>query len=560
MEGGAGAFFAKELSRISYRMHIEILDTTLRDGAQGCGVEFSPTDRMAVMHRLDELGIPYMEIGMMTGEESAAWFREVAAEPFSVARPVIFSQTCRSGEAAAENTLLRLTAESPIGCVSIFGKSWRYQAQRVLGTTAEENLRMIRESVAYLKAAGKQVFFDAEHFFDGYSDDADYACTAVETAFAAGADRVVLCDTNGGMLPDSIGVAVDGIFARLPEEARERLGIHCHNDMGMAAACTVTAVLSGVRHVQGTISGFGERCGNANLGTVIPVLEWKLGFHCIGETHLARLTPVVRAVNEAANRAMNENEPFVGGYAFTHKAGTHIDGVRKSPRAFEHMDPAVVGNRRNFVVSSQSGRAALLGRMREYLSPADADRLTKNSPELLELWDLLRERESLGYDYEDAEASLALLIAQTLGRRRRFFELRSFKVIVDEDGGRAYNDRWQTDEMKATAAIKIAVGGTEELTAGEGNGPVNAMDVALRRALTRFYPEIAHLRLSDYRVRVLDAGATASVVRVRIESTDGVGIWRTVGVSPDIITASWQALRDSVEYMLSKQEQSEVSI
>ena len=533
-------------------MKIEILDTTLRDGAQGCGVDFSPADRLLVMHRLDELGIPYMEIGMMTGEESAAWFRAVAAEQFSVARPVIFSQTCRPGEAASENPLLRLAATSPIACVSIFGKSWKYQASRVLGTTAEENLRLIRDSVSYLKAAGKTVFFDAEHFFDGYSDDADYACAAVETAYAAGADRVILCDTNGGMLPDSIGVAVSGVLARLPEEYRSSVGIHCHNDMGMAAACTVAAVLSGARHVQGTISGFGERCGNANLDTVIPVLEWKLGFTCIGAEHLTHLTPVVRAVNEAANRAMNENEPFVGGNAFTHKAGTHIDGVVKAPRAFEHMDPAAVGNRRSFVVSSMSGRAALLDRLREYVTPAEASQLTKNSPETLELWELLRERESLGYDYEDAEASLALLIAQTLGRRRRFFELRSFKVIVDEDGANAYNDRWQTDEMKATAAIKIAVGGNEELTAGEGNGPVNAMDVALRRALARFYPEIGRLRLSDYRVRVLDAGATASVVRVRIESTDGVGVWRTVGVSPDIITASWQALRDSVEYMLSQ--------
>lgn len=533
-------------------MKIEILDTTLRDGAQGCGVDFLPADRLAVMHRLDEIGIPYMEIGMMTGADSAAWFRTVAAESFRAARPVIFSQTCRPGDAASEDPLLRLTAASPVSCVSIYGKSWKYQAECVLHTTAEENLRLIRDSVAYLKDAGKTVFFDAEHFFDGYSDDANYACAVVETAFSAGADRVILCDTNGGMLPDSIGVAVSGILARLPETEREKIGIHCHNDMGMAAACTVAAVLSGARHVQGTISGFGERCGNANLNTVIPVLEWKLGFSCIGEEGLSHLTPAARAVNEAANRTMNENEPFVGGYAFTHKAGTHIDGVRKSPRAFEHMDPAVVGNRRNFVVSSQSGRAALLARMREYLSPEDAARLTKHSPELLALWDLLRERERLGYDYEDAEGSLALLIAQTLGRRRRFFELRSFKVIVDEDGARAYDDRWQTDEMKATAAIKIAVGDTEELTAGEGNGPVNAMDAALRRALSRFYPEIGKLRLTDYRVRVLDSGATASVVRVRIESTDGVGIWRTVGVSPDIITASWQALRDSVEYMLTQ--------
>ena len=527
-------------------MKIEILDTTLRDGTQGCGVDFSPAERIRVMHALDDLGVTYMEVGMLTDARSAAYFRMVADEKFHTVQPVVFGQTCRPGEAAADSGILQLLGECPLQVAAIFGKSWKYQISRVLDTTPEENLRMIADSIRYLKDAGKTVFFDAEHFFDGYSDDAGYAMQVVDTAFRAGADRVILCDTNGGMLPDSIGVTVHAITSRFGN----RVGIHCHNDMGMAEADSVTAVLSGATHVQGTISGFGERCGNANLNMLIPVLQLKLGFDCIGEG-LTALTRTARLVNEAANRAFNENEPFVGGYAFTHKAGTHIDGVTKSPRTFEHMDPAAVGNKRNFVISSLSGRAALVDKMRAFLPPEEARAITKSSPELIQLSQILRDREAIGYDYEDASASLALLIDEVFEKRKRFFDLLSFKVIVDENPlGKEYSGIVR-DEMKATAAIKIAVGDNEELTAGEGNGPVNAMDVALRRALQRFYPDIAKMRLNDYKVRVLDSGATASVVRVLIESTDGVSVWRTIGVSPDIITASWQALRDSVEYMLS---------
>lgn len=527
-------------------MKVEILDTTLRDGTQGCGVDFPPTERFRVMHALDDLGVTYMEVGMLTDARSAAYFRAVAEETFHTVQPVVFGQTCRPGETAADSPVLQALAECPLTVTSIFGKSWKYQISRVLDTTPEENLRMIADSIRYLKDAGKTVFFDAEHFFDGYSDDVGYAMQVVDTAFRAGADRVILCDTNGGMLPDSIGVTVHAVTSRFGN----RVGIHCHNDMGMAEADSVAAVLSGATHVQGTISGFGERCGNANLNTLIPVLQLKLGFDCIG-AGLGELTRTARLVNEAANRTFNENEPFVGGYAFTHKAGTHIDGVTKSPRTFEHMDPAAVGNRRNFVISSLSGRAALVDKMRAFLPPDEARSITKNSPELVQLSQILRDREAMGYDYEDASASLALLIDGVLEKRKRFFDLLSFKVIVDETPlGKEYAGIVR-DEMKATAAIKIAVGDCEELTAGEGNGPVNAMDVALRRALQRFYPDIAKMRLTDYKVRVLDSGATASVVRVLIESTDGVSVWRTIGVSPDIITASWQALRDSVEYMLS---------
>lgn len=526
-------------------MKIEIYDTTLRDGIQGCGVDFSPEDKLSVLHTLDHLGVTYIEVGMLTDTETAAYCARIATETLTHATPVVFGQTCRPGESCPDNASLCALASCSLPVVTVYGKSWLYQVEQVLHTTKDENLRMIRDTIVFLRQAGKRVFFDAEHFFDGYSDDAAYAMDVVDTAFAAGADRVILCDTNGGMLPDTIGLVTKAVADRF---GGNRLGIHCHNDMGMASACTVSAVLSGVCQIQGTISGYGERCGNANLNTLIPVLQLKLGFDCIGE-NLPRLTACARQISERANRAFNENEPFVGGYAFTHKAGTHIDGVTKSPRSFEHMDPAAVGNRRNIVISSLSGRAALADKMRAYLPATEA--LTKDSPRLLELSRILKEREAMGYDYEDAAASLALLIEEVLNQRKRYFDLLHFKVMVENQPLSADT---AVEDMSAIATIKIAVGGSEELTAGEGNGPVNAMDEALRRALVRFYPQISQMRLSDYRVRVLNSGATASVVRVLIESTDGVEVWRTVGVSPDIITASWQALRDSVEYMLSLSE------
>ncbi|MBQ8401385.1 MAG: citramalate synthase, partial [Clostridia bacterium] len=394
-------------------MKIEIYDTTLRDGIQGCGVDFSQEDKLAVLHTLDRLGVTYIEVGMLTDAASAEYCRLVAGEKLETSIPVIFGQTCRPGEACRDNPALAAMAACPLPVTAVYGKSWLYQVREVLHTSEEENLRMIWDTVAYLKSAGKQVFFDAEHFFDGYSDNAEYALRVVETAFTAGADRVILCDTNGGMLPDTIGLVTSAVVQQF---GMGKLGIHCHNDLGMAVAGSVSAVLSGVSQVQGTISGFGERCGNANLNTLIPVLQLKLGFDCIG-ANLMGLTGCARFINETANRAFNENEPFVGGYAFTHKAGTHIDGVTKAPRSFEHMDPAAVGNRRNIVISSLSGRAALADKMRTYLPPED---LTKDSPRLLALSRILKEREALGFDYEDAAASLALLIEEVLNQRRRY--------------------------------------------------------------------------------------------------------------------------------------------
>ena len=521
-------------------MKIEILDTTLRDGVQGAGVSFSPGDRINVIRALDTLGISYIEAGMVTDDAGREFFSSLRDVRTENAKLCVFSPTAHPGVEAEKSELLGYAAEAPVPCAVLYGKSSLYQVREVLRTTPEENLRMIRDSVRFLRSSGKEVIFDAEHFFDGYGDGAEYVLSVVDSALEAGASRVILCDTNGGMLPDVIGMTVERVVRSFPY-----VGIHCHNDMGMAVAGSVSAVLAGARQVQGTVSGIGERCGNANLNTLIPLLQLKLGFDCVGEK-LRTLTPTVKYINEVANLTFNETEPFVGAYAFTHKAGSHIDGVKKDPRTFEHVDPESVGNLRNTVISELSGRAAVMDKIAS-LTGKRYDPAGKEDPRVIEAIRTLREKEKNGYVYEQAEGSLALIIDRLMGDDVSHFDLLEFKVIA-EDSKRAEADG---EVMKSSAMIKISVDGSDEIAAAEGNGPVNAMDRALRRALTRFYPEVSKMKLTDYRVRVIDSGATASSVRVLIESTDGVSVWRTVGVSTDIINASWQALRDSVEYMLS---------
>lgn len=515
-------------------MKIEIFDTTLRDGAQGAGVMLSPDDKLNIIRMIDSLGIDYIEVSMITDSRSADFFRQAASVPLTTSRLCTFSPTVRPHRKANEDELLRYAAEAPADVAVLYGKASLLHVNEVLRTDAEENLRIIHDSIAYLVSLGKTVIFDAEHFFDGYGDNPDYAMKVLESAKKAGAHRLVLCDTNGGMLPDVVGMTVSRVAGEFGG-----VGIHCHNDMGMADASSVSAVLSGACHVQCTVSGIGERCGGASLSTIVPLLQLKLGFDCIGDK-IRSLTPAVRSITESANLTFNESAPFVGGHAFTHKAGTHIDGIRKSPRSFEHIDPESVGNYRETLISSLSGRSALAEKIRA-CEPGAAD---KNSPEVGKALELLKAKEAEGYMYEDADASLVLLIDGVFGRRKSYFELGGFKIIVD-------NPAEQKSEMNSTAMIKIRVEGKEEITAAEGNGPVNAMDAALRRALTCFYPDIDKMKLTDYKVRVIDSRATASSVRVVIESTDGRSTWRTVGVSPDITGASWQALCDSVEYMLS---------
>ncbi len=520
-------------------MKIEIFDTTLRDGAQGAGVSFSPEDKLNIIRSLDSLGISFIEAGMIADDAGREFFRRLGEEKLENTKLCVFTPTAHPGICAEESEILRDSAAAPVPCAAVWGKSSLYQVKEVLRTTPEENLRMIRDSIEYLRQAGKEVIFDAEHFFDGYSDNPEYALETLRAATAAGASRIVLCDTNGGMLPDVIGMTVERVLREFPA-----VGIHAHNDLGMAVACSVSAVLAGATHVQGTVSGIGERCGNANLNTLIPLLQLKLGFDCVGE-RIKRLTATAKSINETANLTFNESEPFVGAYAFTHKAGSHIDGVKKDPKTFEHVDPASVGNLRNTVISGLSGRAAIIDKIRA-LTPL-FDGVGKDDPRVAKAVEVLREREKRGYVYEQAEGSLSLVVDGVIGERVSHFDLLEFKVIAEDVKGAADGG----ELMKSSAIIKISVGGSEEIAAAEGNGPVNAMDRALRRALTRFYPEVGTMKLNDYRVRVIDSGATASAVRVLIESTDGVTVWRTVGVSTDIINASWQALRDSVEYLLS---------
>ncbi len=521
---------------------IEIFDTTLRDGAQGVGIEFSHDDKLKVIHALDSLGVTYIEAGMITGERDAEFFEEICALPLKTAKLAALARTCSPNERACDNAALVLAAQSPLRVITLFGKASAAQVKSVLGVSAEENLRMISESVKYLRDAGKEVIFDAEHFFDGYSANDGYAVSAVRAAFEAGADCVVLCDTNGSTLPWVIADTVGRIAVEFPEK---RLGIHCHNDTGTADAASAAAVNAGAVHVQGTVSGVGERCGNANLCTLIPLLQLRMGYDCVGE-RLELLTGAAREVTEAANLNYDERAPFVGGYAFSHKAGTHIDAVLKSTENFEHVRPESVGNRRHLMLSSLAGRAAVIRKLEKYTPGV---RFDKDDPRVLRLAELIREREAVGYFYDDAAASLELLVDEALERRSKFFDLLDLKVIVNENPENAACE----ENFTASAVIKISVDECIELTAGEGNGPVNAIDVALRRALCRFYPELERIRLTDYRVRVLDSRATASSVRVSIESTDGEFVWRTVGVSSDVINASWQALRDSVEFKLKRE-------
>ncbi len=519
-------------------MKIEIYDTTLRDGGQSAGVTFTLQDKIKIIHALDSLGVDYIEAGNFDAEKEDMDSRLFSAEQLgamqlSHAKLVAFGATRRAGERADEDEMLIRVANSPVSAVAIVGKSWLYQVHNVIGTTAEENEAMIADTIRYLKGHGKEVIFDAEHFFDGYSDDPAYALHIIGAARDAGATTVVLCDTNGGMLSDVIGVAVTKVKAQYPDL---KIGIHCHNDLGLAVAGSVSAVTSGACQVQGTVSGFGERCGNANLNTVVPILQYKLGYDCIAPDRLRSLTPIARYINEIANRAFDESEPFVGGYAFSHKAGLHIDAVQKAPRSMEHMDPELIGNKRDFLISAISGRSAIRQKMTDFVGD-----IKKDSPEVKSVLARIKEAERQGYQYENAEASLSLLIREALGMKSEFFDLIKYQVISsDEDGA------------VSTALIKISVDGAAEITAAEGEGPVNALDLALRKALARFYPIIEQVKLTDFKVRVLDSGdATASQVRVFIESTDGVGVWRTIGVSKDIIEASKCALVDTLNYRLA---------
>ena len=513
---------------------VYMYDATLREGAQAKGISFTVNDKIKIARRLDEMGIDYIEGGNPTSNpKDAEFFKQIQAERLKHARLTAFGSTRKPGSKIDTDPLINALAQAETEAAAIFGKSSLFHVEKILRTEPEENLAMIYESILYLKERGREVVFDAEHFFDGYKLDAAYAIKALEAAQQAGADWLALCDTNGGTLPHEIESITADVIGKLDTP----VGIHCHNDIGCAQASSLAAVRAGARQVQCVANGYGERCGNADLCTLLPLLQLKMDYTCVPDETLANITAHAHFLSELANMTFDERTPFVGARAFSHKGGMHIDAVLKDSRSFEHIDPAAVGNERVLLMSEVAGRSTILAR----INKIDAT-LTKESPETRAIIEALKEKEFAGYQYEGGETSLDLLIKNLLGRRRTFFEVKDFRVLCEE--------HWQ-DDYSATAFIKVQVDGQENITAAEGDGPVNALDKALRKALQNFYPHLSEMRLKDFKVRILDSNlATAAITRVQIESTDGTHSWNTVGVSGNIIEASWEALIDAIEYFL----------
>lgn len=513
---------------------IAIYDSTLRDGAQAQGISYSVEDKLKIVQHLDDLGVSHIEAGNPgSNPKDLEFFSRVSELKLRHARLIAFGSTRKVGIRVETDANLQSLLKAGTASIAIFGKSWDYQVLEILRTTLDENLRMIGDTIRYLKQHGKEVVFDAEHFFDGYKDNAAYALETLAVAAEAGADCLCLCDTNGGTFPEDIYEITREVCRRFPVA----IGIHCHNDSEMAVANSVRAVQAGATQVQGTINGLGERCGNANLCSIVPNLQLKLGYDCLPAAALHHLTSVARSVSEIANVVLNDKAPYVGSHAFAHKGGMHIDAVVKNPVSYEHVNPEAVGNSRRVLMSEVAGRSTILARINA-VDPT----LTKDSAETRRIMERLKELEHEGYQFEAAESSFELVVRKMLGRYTPFFELVEFKVIVNEPC---------IDEMNSSVIIKVRVEDQEVLTVAEGDGPVNALDKAVRKALERLYPAIGDIRLTDYKVRVLDSDkASAAKVRVLIESSDGRESWTTIGVSTDIINASWQALVDAMEYKL----------
>lgn len=515
---------------------IELYDTTLRDGAQSEGVSFSVNDKLKICEKIDELGIHYIEGGWPgANPKDMEFFHKAKGLRLKNSTLVAFGSTRHASGKASSDKVLKDLLDSGVKVITIFGKSWDLHVKDVFKVDLNENLRMIEDSVKFLKSKGKKVFFDAEHFFDGYNGNREYALKALKAAEGAGADRIILCDTNGGTMTSQVFEIVEEVrsFIKTP------LGIHCHNDCEMAVANSVAAVQAGCIQVHGTINGYGERCGNANIISVIANLKLKLGMNCVSDLALRELTEVARFVAEVSNMKLSDNQPFVGNSAFAHKAGVHVNAILKNPKTYEQVDPHLVGNRRRLLVSELSGKSTILKKAEDL----DLD-LGKDGKESKRILKVLQDMEHDGYHFESAEASLELLIKRIMKKFKDFFDLEDFRVIIEKRKG---------GKMASEATIKLRVGKELEHTASLGDGPVNALDSALRKALKKFYPNIAQMHLIDYKVRVLDEKqGTAARVRVLIQSQDSTDSWWTMGVSENIIDASWQALVDSVEYKLLK--------
>ena len=515
---------------------VTIFDSTLRDGAQGTGVAFSLEDKLQAVRLLDQIGIQFVEAGNPgSNPKDVEFFRRVSQLSLKNARLVSFGSTRRKGLRPEEDGNLAAILAAGTQWCSVFGKCWKFHVERVLETSYQENFRMIQESCRFLKDHGRNVVSDAEHFFDGWKDDKAFAWEALRAAVKGGADMVCLCDTNGGAFPKEVERIVKEVVAKVDVP----VAVHFHEDCGMATANSVTAVLAGASQVQGTLLGFGERCGNANLASIIPDLQVKLGIPCIPQEELLHLTQRARELASIANMDLPAWMPYVGENAFAHKAGMHAAAVLKCPPSFEHVDPYLVGNARRFPASEMSGRAVVLEKVKNIFPSARLD-----SQETKALLQELKELESRGYQFEGADASFQLLVRKRLKPFAPFFELLYYHIYTDYSDGA---------DRGASATVKVRVGGEIQLMAAEGNGPVNALDQALRKALEIFYPVLSQVKLTDYKVRVLDSqNATAAGVRVLITSTDGEDTFTTVGVSGDVVAASWKALEDSMEFLLLK--------
>jgi 2-isopropylmalate synthase len=515
---------------------VKIYDTTLRDGTQGEGISFSVTDKLLIAEKLDRFGVDYIEGGFPgSNPRDISFFAEAKHLKLTHAKMAAFGATRRAGVKASEDVQLRTLLESEMPVLTIVGKTWLMHVHEILRTTPEENLAMIEDSVRYLVSQGREVIYDAEHFFDGFLDNSDYALRTLEAAARGGASNLTLCETNGGKLVPEVSRIAAAVVARF---GGDKVGVHCHNDSGLGVAVTLAGLDAGATLVQGTINGYGERIGNADLVTVLPNLFLKMDrtAHCA--PNLKQLRELSLFFDELANLRPNPKAPFVGQSAFAHKGGLHANAAQKVARSYEHIDPSLVGNRTRVLVSDMAGRSSLALKAREMGIELDERR-----PEMKDLIEELKDREFRGYEYEAADASFKLLVAKWLGQRKKFFEIENYRVIVER----------HNDQLWAEATVKLIVNGQPKHTVAEATGPVGALDKALRLALAEDYPQLHEMSLRDYKVRILESNQGAgSRTRVLIESGDNKRIWGTVGVSENIVDASWEALRESVEFKLTQ--------
>ncbi|QDU21591.1 citramalate synthase [Urbifossiella limnaea] len=513
---------------------VAIYDTTLRDGSQGEGVNFSLQDKLLLTRKLDELGVDYIEGGYpLSNPKDFEYFQAVRDLPLRHAKVVAFGMTRRKNAPAETDTCLKALLDAHTPVVTIVGKTWDFHVTNVLGTTLDENVRMIADSVAFCRSQGREVFYDAEHFFDGYQANPEYALRTLRAAADAGASVVIPCDTNGGTMPERVAEVIAAARAAVPCA----VGIHCHNDCDLAVANTLAAVRAGATQVQGTMNGIGERCGNVDLVSVIANLAVKYGRDVLVPGSLARLTEASRYVYEIANMNFRSGQPFVGASAFAHKGGMHTHAVAKDPTTYEHITPELVGNERRILVSELSGQSTILSKTTKYQLGSDKALMGK-------ILTAVQDLEHAGYEFEAAEASFDLLVKKAAGLYRPWFERLAYRVNIEA----------RADGVPVTeATVKLRIGGETQFEVSEGDGPVNALDAALRKALVPAYPNLAGVQLVDYKVRVVNPKeGTAARVRVVIESRDGTDVWGTVGVSENVVEASWLALVDSIEYKLFK--------